>query len=535
MTHLIASITADSAHAAAEQIRRALANGATMIELRLDLMEGVADADVPALRELAAAAKVPILLTLRSTAEGGHWDGSDMDRMSRLIALGGSADYLDIEWTSWQRSANLRQKVMLALGRGVEGAPPTDSTRRLILSRHDTSGRPRTLQADLLGMMTESACDVPKLAWRARTVRDNFEAFELMRAAPRPMLAICMGEDGLPSRVLAKKFGAFGSFAAVETDGQAAAGQLTIADMRQRYRWDRIGSSTRVYGLLGDPVSHSIGPAVHNAAYEALSEDAVYLPFRAAAGYESFKAFMAEALDRPWLDARGFSITTPHKENALRFAREIGATIDEDAARWGAVNTYVINSEGSLRAANTDGPAVLRCATELLGGSLKGRRVSVAGAGGMGRTAAAALHEAGADVTVFNRTIERAGQVAEAFNCRWEPWNRLLCDPPDLFVNCTTPGMGRTKVTSGQAQAVLPVDRLSPGTCVLDTVYAPGGTPLIATANRTGCRAMDGGVVFTHQAAMQMKHWFGASPPENELMDLVKTALKAPPLDSQLP
>lgn len=535
MTHLIASITADTAPAAAEQVRRALADGATMIELRLDMMEGVADPDVPALREIAVAAKVPVLLTLRSTAEGGHWDGSDMDRMSRLIALGGSADYLDIEWASWQRSANLRQKVMLALGRGVEGAPPTDSARRLILSRHDTSGRPRTMQADLLGMMTESACDVPKLAWRARTVRDNFEALELMRGAPRPMLAICMGDDGMASRILAKKFGAFGSFAAIEPGGEAAAGQLTIAEMRRRYRWDRIGPATRIYGLIGDPVSHSIGPIVHNAAYDSFSEDAVYLLFRVATGYESFKAFMGEVLARPWLDARGFSITAPHKENALRFAREIGATIDEEAARWGSVNTFVINSEESLRAANTDGPAVLRCATELLGGSLTGQRVAVAGAGGMGRTVAAVLHEAGADVTVFNRTEERARSVAEGLGCKWEPWDRLLRDPTDLFANGTSLGMETSKAASGQWQTALPVDRLTPGTCVLDTVYGPGSTRVVAEGKRLGCRVLDGKAIFALQAALQQELWFGRSLDESALLNLVESSCSIAIPRRQLP
>lgn len=535
MTHLIASIITDTSPAAAEQIRRALAEGATMIELRLDIMEGVADADVPALRDIAAAAKVPVLLTLRSTAEGGHWDGSDMDRMSRLIALGGAADYLDIEWASWQRSANLRQKVMLALGRGVEGAPPTDSTRRLILSRHDTSGRPRTMQADLLGMLSEAACDVPKMAWRARTVRDNFEAFDLLRGAPRPMLAICMGEDGLPSRVLAKKFGAFGSFTAVEAGGESAPGQLTIAEMRRRYRWDRIGPATRVCGLIGDPVSHSIGPSVHNAAYESLSVDAIYLPFRVAEGYESFKAFMVEVLARPWLDARGFSITIPHKENALRFARENGATIDDDAVRWGAVNTFVMNADGMLRAANTDGPAVLQCATDLLGGSLAGRRVAVAGAGGMGRTVAAVLHESGADVTVFNRTMDRARTVAEQLKCKWGPWDRLLSESADLFVNCTSIGMGRKNGPHDDTQTTFPIERLSPDVRVLDTVYSADETPIVTAAKRAGCRAMDGRVLFARQASLQLKHWFGASPPEAHLSELVDSALVAPRPDCQLP
>src|SRR5262249_48506154 len=158
--------------------------------------------------------------------------------------------------------------------------------------RHDLRGRPASLHNDLLGMSSTAECAVIKIAWRARSVRDNLEAFELMRSSAKPIMAICMGEEGLPSRVLAKKFNAFGNFASLGEGHETAAGQLSLEQLRKTYRWDRIQSGTNLYGLIGDPVAQSAGPVLHNAAFEHLGHDAVYLPLKVAAGYESFKAFM---------------------------------------------------------------------------------------------------------------------------------------------------------------------------------------------------------------------------------------------------
>src|ERR1043166_3996123 len=316
VTFLAASIYGSTPAELRRQMLMAIEQGADAIELRLDLCDPMSLDDLHGVRTDCPDG-IPIILTIRSAAEGGAWDGPDDERVSRLIELAPVADYLDVELELWRRSANVRQKISLAMHR--RGVVENARIRRLILSKHDQKERPPTLQKDFLEMIDEPHCDVPKIAFRARTVRDNFEAFEFMRTSLKQSIAICMGYDGLVSRVLAKKCQAFATFASAEGGKATAPGQLTIKELRQLYRWGAIGPATAVYGLIGNPIAHSMSPHIHNAAFTVKGMDAVYLPFRVDSTYESFKAFMVETLARPWLDFGGFSVTIPHKEHAKRF------------------------------------------------------------------------------------------------------------------------------------------------------------------------------------------------------------------------
>jgi len=495
--------------------------GATLIELRLDYLETIAADQIASLcGSLRPEARV--LLTLRSRTEGGAFDGDDAERISRLIEVGPFADYLDVEWATWQASANIRQKVGLALKRaghfsqasGIEEIDRSEP-RRLILSRHDQTSRPSTLMADLVAMLAEDACDVPKIAWRARTVRDNFEAFELMRISPKPAIVICMGDDGLMSRVLAGKFGAFATFASLRPGSETAGGQIDLETLRRRYRFDAIRPTTRAYGLVGDPVSHSLSPAAHNAAFDAMKFDGVYLPFRVLPGYESFKAFMVEVLARPWLDLHGLSITAPHKENAFRFITEQGGVIEPPHRRLGALNTILLGGPGmaahpgaSLVGLNTDYLACRDLITRAFDGrrDLTGLSASILGAGGMARAAAAFLTEVGASVTLFNRNRERAAALAEDLSARVADWPDRP-GRPDLLINCTPIGQA-----PHADESPIPADRLT-GFTVFDTVYVPHDTRLTRDAAAAGGKVIRGLDLFLAQAARQCEAWTGKAAP----------------------
>lgn len=537
MTLIAVSIAApdiDQMRARAHEAREA---GATLIELRLDTLEGI---DVEQLGALCASLRpeAKILLTIRSRNEGGAFDGDDAERISRLIEVGPLADYLDVEWATWNASANIRQKVGLALKRAghisqASGVEEIDlaEPRRLILSRHDQTTRPTTLMSDLVSMLAEDACDVPKLAWRARTIRDNFEAFELMRTSPKPAIAICMGDDGMMSRVLAGKFGAFATFASLRPGSETAAGQVDLHTLRSLYRFLSIGPKTRVYGVIGDPVAHSLSPAIHNAAFEATKFDAVYLPMRVHAGYESFKAFMVEVLARPWLDICGLSITAPHKENAFRFVTEQGGIIDPVHQRLGAINTITLTRPGSAGATtaapgapgsacdhrssdakiagiNTDyeaGEKLLRDAFAARE-SLAGLRVSILGAGGVARAFVALLSNEGCEVTIYNRTRARAAALAAEFYVRDADWDERP-GKPDLLINCTPVGQSPKVVESPT-----PTARLT-GITVFDTVYSPNETRLIRETSQAGCRTVAGLELLLAQAGMQFETWTARTAP----------------------
>ena len=221
-TLLCAAIFVDDADAALAACHRAAEQGADLVELRLDRFTDDADAAI----DLVQRCPLPAILTVRSAEEGGDYDGDDTTRVSFLeaVALATQPSYVDLELATYQRSANLRQKIGLLVDHPDQQRPtPTG----LILSTHDFDRRPADLERRILAMTDAPACRVIKAAWKARSLRDNLEAFDLLRSRHKPTIALCMGEYGLPSRVLAKKFGALLTFAAVDDDAGTAPGQPT--------------------------------------------------------------------------------------------------------------------------------------------------------------------------------------------------------------------------------------------------------------------------------------------------------------------
>ena len=531
MTLLVVSVFGDSILELRRRIDLAVSQGADAIELRLDLTDGVSNDELRLFRE-SGSLRIPLILTIRSSAEGGAWDGPDDDRVSRLVELGPLADYIDVELALWRRSANIRQKIALALQRaghisqsgGVEEIEHA-ARRRLLLSKHDQATRPATLHADFLEMAGTVECHALKIAWRARTVRDNFEAFDLLQSSPKPAIVICMGVDGIPSRVLARKFGAHATFASVESGQETAAGQITIGEMKRNHRWDTIDAQTRVFGLIGDPVRHSLSPHTHNAAFEDAAINAVYLAFRVAPSFESFKAFMVEALDRPWMDWGGFSVTTPHKENALRFVRDRGGSIDPLAARIGSVNTLAVSADGGLSAFNTDQSAAMACIAKLYNcpvAQLAGKSVAILGAGGVARAIIAGVVDSGAQVTVFNRDFERARTLAEQFKCKAAPWSDRVTARSSLLVNCTSVGLAPETDASP-----LPTESITLHSAIMDKIYNPFTTRLVREASEQGVPAIGGLDMFLRQAATQFTIWTGRTVSVAKMNEAAQDARKA--------
>ncbi len=520
MTLIAVPVFGDSIERIGADIREAVQQGAGLIELRADMMPGVSD---EALQELCEnrGVDVPFMLTIRSTAEGGEWEGTEVERVERLSALAPYVEYVDVELQAWRSSETVRQKLRNALGlrarAAKEGGPGYEyrSPERIILSRHDYAGRPAKLHNDLSEMMAPDQCVAAKVAWQARTVRDNLEAFELMQlcrgsreSLPRkPVIIICMGADGLPSRVMAKKFGAFATFAALRSGAETAPGQVTIGELKQRYRWDAINEATRIYGVIGDPVAHSLSPDVHNAAFEEAGVDAVYLPFRINPGPESLAAFLMEVVARRSLGFRGFSVTTPHKVNALRFIERVAGRVDDLAARIGAVNTLCIADDGEVSGFNTDYSGFVAALSEE-GGCLmeqvKGVAVSVLGAGGAARAVVAALLDHEARVTIYNRTPEQGEAVARDFGCEFGPWERRAEGKLAWVVNCTSVGMWPR-----MDESPLESSCLRPGEVVVETVYNPPETRLTRDAEAAGCRVVGGMSLFARQAQAQFEMWTG--------------------------
>ena len=517
MTRLTVPLFVQDLPTALAQAARAAELGADLVEYRIDEF-----LDPQQVGQLIADSPLPCLITCRPEWEGGHYDGDETDRISLLehAGLGGDGGrtpaYLDVELAAYQRSANLRQKVGLVVDHPTQPRPGV--TTGLILSSHDFETMPSDLDRRVMAMADAPACRVIKVAWRARSLRDNLEAFELIRRKLKPTIALCMGEAGLPSRVLAKKFGALLTFASLDQAAGTAPGQPTVTQLKQLYRWDQLGPDTRVYGVIGHPVGHSMSPPFHNAGFDATGYDGVYLPMPIPPEYEHFKATVLSWLDYQPLHFRGASVTIPHKQNLLRFVESQGGEIEPLAAKIGAANTLTRRDDGSLYASNTDYAALLDAVTDAWSidrPALAGRRVAVLGAGGAARAAVAAFTACGSRVTVFNRTLDKAASLAEQFSADAAPLEQLSPFAFDLLINATPVGMHPHVDASPVDFSAGPGDTpdANPAPLVFDTIYNPLETRLLREAKAVGCPTIAGTEMFVRQGAAQFQLWTGLEPP----------------------
>ena len=281
-----------------------------------------------------------------------------------------------------------------------------------------------------------------------------------------------------------------------------------------------ISGRTRIAGVIGDPVDHSLSPAIHNAAFAACDLDWAYLAFPVPEGAAGLAVGGMRSLG-----IEGLSVTMPHK------AAVIGALdrLEDDAAALGAVNCIARDSSG-LVGANTDGAGFLDALRLDEGFDPAGRRCLVVGAGGAGRAVARALGRAGAQVLIANRSPERAARAVELAGRDSRVVGTGAAAEAELVVNATSLGMGVVVTTGGESEP-LPVDpaHLGAGQLVVDLVYHPATTPLLAEARARGAAVANGLGMLIHQAAHAFRRWTGEDPPLEAMSAAAVAALARPP------
>ena len=512
-THICVPIMCEDVESALRASVRASEAGADLIEYRVDELfdPGGGDSSVREVSALVARSPVPCVVTCRPVREGGGYEGEDGARLGMMRALCESDDpprFLDVELSTIEGGGEAWSALSAALagggGEGVGGVRPS-----LIVSTHDFEGRPRDLMGRLASMRGVRGGRVVKVAYRARSLRDNLEVFEILCERDRPTIALGMGEFGLMSRVLAPKFGGFLTFASVPGGSGTAPGQPAVEELIDRYRFRSIGAGTRVFGVVGWPVAQSRSPELHNAAFGRFGVDGVYLPMPVPAEWEHFKATVGALVSDGALGIGGLSVTIPHKVHAVRLARELGWEVDGSAARAGAANTISVGGDGAVRVGNTDGVAARLCLEDALGGSVAGRRVAVIGAGGVARGIVSALIGRGARITVFNRTLARAAELVESVGGRADEGDEggaeiVARELASLGLAC-----GGAEGASPSGEGV--VEGLGGSTVFMDTVYTPVETPFLRLARERGVDTVDGWSMFIRQASLQFEGWTGVS------------------------
>jgi 3-dehydroquinate dehydratase/shikimate dehydrogenase len=470
---LIVSIVGPSFAQAREQMRES-ERYADMFELRLDL--------VPALsvEGLLHETSKPILATCRSASEGGNFRGSDdelFEVLSRAATFG--AAYVDIE---------------LCAGRSfIERFRAQHPNTLIVLSVHAIKkGKPNL--RDVYRRMRAFDPDVMKFAFEAHDAADIVDAAQflaLARRDRRKAIAVAMGESGEASRVLYRKLGAWATFASTRHGEEAADGQIPAALLSDLYRARCLNASTKVFGVIGNPLQQSKGVYVHNLLFQKIGLNAVYCRFPVH-DVGRFMNTCASLLN-------GFSVTIPHKQTIIKFLDDV----DERAAAIGAVNT-VLRRRGRWFGTNTDAPAALDAIEDVV--KVRGKRVLVVGAGGAARAIACEARLRGAHVLIANRTERRARKLAREFGLTHVPLDALHEAAFDILANATSVGM-----IPRINESPVPKNLLR-GKVVFDAVYNPPMTKLLRDACDVGARVIPGTEMYINQAALQFELYTGRRP-----------------------
>ncbi len=548
MTQICVPIMVEDHSQALRDATLAAEHGADLVEFRVDVFFEDKDGSADLLQDridrvlgLVEVSPVPCIVTCRPHWEGGEYHGDDADRIALVEALGTSDSppaYVDVELATFTQSAQTKARITQALAK-ADGSPAA----RLILSTHDFTGRPADLTRKIMAMQDEPACSVVKVAYRARSIRDNLELFEILRDRQKPTIALGMGAFGVMSRILAPKFGGFLTFASLRDESTTAPGQITIDELLNLYRFRSITPTTKIYGIIGWPITQSMSPMVHNAGFEAIGWDGVYVPMPVEGSYESFKATMGMYIDDD--EFYGASVTIPHKEHLIQFFKEedrflveddcsVANTIYREIEKWKEDDEYHQLTTRPL-ISNTDTTAIRQLILNHCG-KLGGLQVMVMGAGGVAQAVLEAFKKHGSDVAIWNRNIDRAQRLIDDLEktasndplrvrCQTidqDDLSNLACD---LYINCTPVGMKDGPDPDGLSIPIPDMDQLAPETVFFDTVYNPIETPMLRAAKERGYRTIDGAAMFVKQAEAQFELWTGQSAPDGLFDRLVREQL----------
>ena len=474
--------------------------GARLVELRLDWLS-----HSPDLGRLLAGRPTPVLVTCRRARDKGLWRWTEEQRLMLLrSAIVSGAEYVDLE-------------------EDIAGSIRRFGPTKRVVSFHDFDRTPENLD-EIHQRMQKLDPDIIKIVTMATSPLDNVRILKLAAGAQVPTIAFCMGEFGIPSRILAGRYGAPFTYATFNRDRTMGPGQLTLEEMRDSFRYDRIDGQTRIYGVAADPVAHSLSPLVHNAAFAHERMNRVYLPFRVPKD-----ALGQVVLDFDWLPVDGYSVTLPHKEEAVQLAKRHEGPIRE----IGAANTLFKDSDGQWRAANTDYEAALESlvrelhadlapGTDQALSALAGKKVLVLGAGGVARAIGRGIVNHGGVLMVANRTKARAAELAEELGCLLIQWENRGTVFADVLINCTSVGMHPNVDETPFAE-----NWLREGMVVFDTIYTPERTLLIKQARERECKTITGVEMFVRQAARQFELFTGKPAPVDVMRDTLRRAISA--------
>ncbi len=490
-THRLCGVAAASTAREMEALVRQALRLTRTVELRLDWLKNDGERQqLLAWLKRSGIRNAVFLATCRRRIGGGEFPGDAGAELFWLTkAREAGCQWCDVEVETLKELP----------GKSVFFYPVPE---KVLLSMHDFRRTPRLPK---VGVPVRGGAGAIKVAAMARSIADSVRLLKWAHDS-RDVVAIPMGELGMPARILALREGSALAYAPVAE--VTAPGQVHLREMKQLYRAQELTRKTQVYGVIGNPVGHSLSPLLHNTGYIAARKDAVFLPFLV----ERLDDFL-EAV--PEFGVKGFSVTLPHKVAVYR--RLDGCA--PIAEKIGAVNTVTVRRDGSLYGSNTDYLGVLRALEKKM--KLPGSRVLILGAGGVARAAAFAIAFAGGQVFVCARRENAARKLAKTVKGEAVPRAALRKESFDAILNATPVGMhpqaGVSPLAAGELNCSV----------VMDLIYRPMQTKLLRLASERGIKTVSGVEMFLAQGIAQWEHWMGGRAPEAAMRKAVLAELKA--------
>lgn len=468
----------------------AVEEAADWLEVRADI---VGDIDPRWIRRFFSG---KLIYSLRSVATGGAFEGTADKRTSRILDASAEYDLVELE---------------AADGLSAELLNDITADRR-ILSWHGHATDLGYL-SDCFSRLASIPSDFYKLVVEGRRIEDSLVVLRFLGSLGRSdVIAYASGQTGLWGRVIAPYLGAPVIFGCA-TRAASPDGEPSVFQLIEDYGLPLLRPVKELYGIVGNPVSHSLSPRIHNTAYRALEYPALFVPFQV----ESFGEFWREIvtsgeLELLGLSIKGLTVASPCKEVALQEAR-ISTPM---CRRVRAANVFICRN-GYWKADTTD-PEGAMLAIGIPGLAVRGRKAAVIGCGGAGRAMAAALDQAGAAVTLVNRGSERGRLAARLLDLPFVPLSSFVVRGFSIVVNATPLGRDDNRIP-------FDVNELPRDAAVIDLVYGPNPTPLVTHARASGRIVIDGREVLQAQVLRQFRLMTGREMPfelASEKFDYVK-------------
>lgn len=451
-----------------------------IVELRVDILDSDEQKKICDLK-----LDVPVILTFRKKVDGGQYEGDEEYRLDILLngIENGRFSYIDLE-----EDLDAPELERAASEKGL----------RVIRSFHDFNGIPDNLSERLMAIKRDEN-EIPKAAVMVNSTKELLEFYkEAFKIKSEEKILLGMGNFGFNTRVLAEKIGSYLTFTS-KGNATSGLGHATPEVLDSIYRFKNIKDDTPVMGIIGNPVMHTKSPLIHNEGYRKNSIEGVYVPFET----DNLEVFLEVA---QMLNIKGFSVTVPFKNDIIPLLDRV----TEGVKQIGACNT-VTSIDGKWVGENTDYVGFINPLKKDFG-SLKGKKVSVIGAGGAAKAALFALKEEGAEILVLNRTVEKARELAEQFSVRFCPLNSdsksEVAEFSDVIVQTTNVGMH-------------PLEHIDPLSFydfngeeyLYDIIYVPEETLFLKRGKEAGCRILNGWQMLLEQGYRQFKLFTGHDYP----------------------